>query len=210
MLCRNGHFAEAEKHWLRALKISQEAYGGDVQQYTAILTHLGELYAGIGQYESAEDVFKRSLAGYEKAGAPSSVTHAVIMSQLGNVYTRLKRYSEAEPLFSRSIDIVNEDPHSAPLGNALVLSRAGDFYMTRHEWVAAERQYRRALNLRERVLGDHPLVAASLASLSHALRKLSRKQEAKDDLARASQILAVQSEPVYTGETVDVRQYSSR
>jgi tetratricopeptide (TPR) repeat protein len=210
VLCQRNRFREAEKDWLRALTIGEKAYGDDVQQYSAILTHLGELYSGLGDYESAAGLLKRSLAAYEQPGNRASISHAIIMSELANVYTKSKRYSQAEPLFSRSIEIVNRDQNLAPLGKALVLTRAGDYYMARHDWVAPEQQYRRALTLREAALGDHPLVAASLTSLSQALRKLARKKEAKDGLARADQTMAVQNEPLYSGETVDARQFSAK
>jgi hypothetical protein len=39
---------------------------------------------------------------------------------------------------------------------------------------------------------------------------LARKKEAKDGLARADQIMAVQNEPLYSGETVDARQFSAK
>jgi hypothetical protein len=53
-------------------------------------------------------------------------------------------------------------------------------------------------------------VAASLNSVSQALRKLNQKKEAKDHQARASQILAVQNEPAYSGDTVDVLELSAK
>jgi hypothetical protein len=80
--------------------------------------------------------------------------------------------------------------------------------MARHDWATAERHFSRALKLREQSLGeDHPLVAQSLISHSAALRKLNRKKEAKNELARANQILAVRKYPAYLANTVDVRSF---
>jgi len=133
LLCQRNCFRESEKDWLRALTIGEKAYGNDVQRYSGILTHLGELYSSLGDYESAAGFLKRSLAAYEQPGNAESIANAIIMSELANVCTKSKRYSEAEPLFSRSIEIVNQDRNSAPLGKAIVLTRAGDYYMTRHD-----------------------------------------------------------------------------
>jgi tetratricopeptide (TPR) repeat protein len=210
--CHSGHFTNAEKDWLRALRIAEKAFGDDARRYAAILMHLGEMYSGLGDYTAAERLFRRCLAGYERESTQLSVTQAVMMSELAAVYTKLNNFSAAGPLVLRSIEIVNAavNVNSVPLGNALVLSRAGDYYMVRHDWRTAEKEYRRALKLREDTLGDHPLVASSLRSLSESLRKLNRKNEAKDDLARAKQILAIQNDPAYLGATVDVRAFQAK
>jgi tetratricopeptide (TPR) repeat protein len=210
LFCQNSRFTEAEKLWLRAVQVAEKAYGPAALEYSGVLTHLGEMYSSIGDYKSAENLFKRSLKGYERDGVELSVPQAIMMSQLGGVYTKMKSYSAAQPLFARSIEIVNADGNRAPLGAALVLSSAGDYSMARRDWVTAEQDYRRALQLREKTLGDHPLVAQSLRSLSNSLRKLNRKQEAKDNLVRANQILAVQTDPAYAGETVDVRAFRTK
>src|SRR5579862_6352125 len=62
LLCQAHKFAEAEKCWLRALKIAGEDYGNSGLGYSALLLHLGQLYTAIRDYPAAESVLKRGLA----------------------------------------------------------------------------------------------------------------------------------------------------
>jgi len=83
--------------------------------------------------------------------------------------------------------------------------------MTRGQWEAAELEFAGALKLREGALGEHPLVADSLISLSRALRKLSRKQEAKVYETRAARIWSSQRNPAYDASNViDARAFRAK
>ena len=121
-------------------------------------------------------------------------------------YTNLQKFQEAEPLLVESIRMVESRPDKVPLAHALILSYFGDYYMARSQWPEAEIQYRKALKMREDMLGESaPDVASAMVSLSKALRKLHRKQEAEQLLERASCIMVLQKNPLYTGRSVDVR-----
>jgi hypothetical protein len=80
--------------------------------------------------------------------------------------------------------------------------------MGKGQWEPAEREFETALKLRRTTLGDHPLVANTMVSLSHVMRKLKRKKEAKRYEAQATEILSSQRDPVYSGiNTIDVRAF---
>ena len=205
----NNRYTEAEKCWLEALRIARTAYGDDSHRYLSILIHLGEMYSSLGDYESAERYLRQSLDTSAKPGIEPVVTRAVVVSELGSVYTRWKKYDQAKTLVSNSTRLV-ENNSSAPLGNALIFGYAGDYYMSQHDWPNAASSYQRALAFREKTLGDHPLVASSLLSLSQALRKLHRKKEAKQCFARASQILAIRTARLTASDTIDVRAFRQK
>jgi hypothetical protein len=60
--------------------------------------------------------------------------------------------------------------------------------------------------MREIALGNHTLVAASLLSASHALRKLKRKKQAQDLQARAEKIMTSLADSAFNNNrTIDVR-----
>lgn len=99
--------------------------------------------------------------------------------------------------------IFNRAPKQAPLFYSMVLSYHGDLDMARRSWSEAEEDFRQALAIRKQVLGDSHAAAACMLSLSAALRKLHRKQEAKEWIAHAEAILAAEKNPLQT-ETVDV------
>jgi hypothetical protein len=64
-------------------------------------------------------------------------------------------------------------------------------------------QYREALNLQQRVLGKNNAVAASMISLSKALKKLHLKDQARQLVAQAKAIAASEKTPL-RDQTVDV------
>ena len=204
-LTTTGKYSEAEKLWRKALQIGKKAYPGDGFEYEEVFLHLGQAYATVGDERSAEEMFRSFLAIQKPVGTPS-VTEAVVRAELGKTYTNLQNFKQAEPLLLESVRMIEGIPGKVPLAHALILSYFGDYNMARAQWTDAEVQYRKALKMREDMLGESaPDVAASMLSLSKALRKLHRKQEAEQLLERASCIMVLQKNPVYTGGTIDVR-----
>lgn len=205
-LTTTGRYSEAEKLWHKALQIGKEAYPGGGFQYEEVFLHLGQAYAAVGDEKSAEDMFRSFLAIKKPATEMQTVTEAVVKAELGKTYTSLQNFKEAEPLLLESVRMVEAMPGKVPLAQALILSYLGDYYMARSQWSDAEVQYRKALKMREEMQGEtSPDVAASMVSLSKALRKLHRKQEAEQLMERASCIMVLQKNPAFTGNTIDVR-----
>ena len=204
-LTTTGKYSEAEKLWRKALQIGKKAYAGDGLQYEEVFLHLGQAYATAGDERSAEEMFRSFLAIQKPIGTPG-VTEAVVRAELGKTYTNLQNLKQAEPLLLESVRMIEATPGKVPLAHALILSYLGDYYMARGQWSDAEVQYRKALKMREDMLSESsPDVAASMVSLSKALRKLHRRPEAEQLLERASCIMVLQKNPVYTGGVVDVR-----
>jgi len=192
------------------LKIAERAYGENEIQYGGLLLHLGQMYSLLGDYPSAETMFQRSLAAKEKTTGSDPVDRAIIMSSLAEAYTKHRKLAEAEPLVLQSAEACNARCSEAPISCAFIRSNLGRYYMTTGQWGTAALEFERALKLREDTLGEHPLVADSLVSLSRALRKLNRKKEAKIYEARATQILSSQRNPAYdASNTIDVRTFQA-
>jgi tetratricopeptide (TPR) repeat protein len=211
LLTMTGKYTEAERLWKRALEIGKEAYPGDEGKYGEVLLHLGQSYAVVGDDQPAKNMLQRFLATDNETAGPDGAVRAVATAELARIFTDQHKYTDAEPLFLQSIHILEGQPGQVPLSDALVHSYFGDYYMERSRWKDAEAQYRTALGLRSAMLGDNaPDVAASMFALSKALRKLHRKQEAKQYLARASAIMAFQKNPLYTGDTIDVRAFRGK
>ena len=119
--------------------------------------------------------------------------------------------AKALELNNKSVEAFNTGCSEAPTSCAFIRSNLGSYYMTRGQWEAAELEFAGALKLREGALGEHPLVADSLISLSRALRKLSRKQEAKIYETRAARIWSSQRNPAYDASNViDARAFRAK
>jgi Tfp pilus assembly protein PilF len=209
-LCQTGKYREAEKKWAIALNIAERAYGENEVKYGSLLLHLGQMYSLLGNYPAAETMLQRSLAAKEKTSGSDPVDRAVIMSSLALAYAKHRKLAEAEPLVLKSVEASNTSCSEVPTACAFIRSNLGRYYMVTGHWAAAELEFERALQLREDTLGQHPMVADSLLSLSRALRKLNRKKEARIYETRATEILASQRNPAYdTNNTIDVRSFQA-
>ena len=204
-------FAAAEKQWMAALKIAEHTYGENIKKYSGVLLHLGQMYSLTGDAPSAEAMFRRCLGAEEKTINDSDpLDRAVIMSSLVQAYAKQRKFAEAEPFVLKSVVASDGNCSALPIACAFIRSNLGDYYMAKGQWGTAELEFERALKLREDTLGEHPLVADSLISLSRTLRKLNRKKEAKISEARAAQILSRRRDPLYdAGNTVDVRAFQA-
>ena len=207
LLCDAGKFAQAEKRWLQALKAAEKVYGTDGRLYSALLLHLGQLYTQTSDYKTAEATLQQGVAITRKTSGIDGMDRAIMTSALATVYHKEHNYSRAEPLFQELPGLLDHC-ETVPLACAAVRTDLGDYYMVKSQWQAAEIQYERAFKLREPILGDHPLVASSLISLSRVMRKLKRKKEAKSYQARAEAILALPSNATFfNNDTIDVRSF---
>ena len=204
LLTDAGRFAEAERCWLEALKISEQAYGSEGIMYSAILLHLGQLYSEIKDYKSAEKMLERGLAAERKMTGVDDMDRTIMTSALADVYRKDHKDAQAEPLFEESARRLAHC-ENLPLACAAVRTYLGEHYMAKGQFTAAEAEYERALKIREDSLGEHPLVASSLGALSQAMRKLGKKKEAKLCQQRAEKIMSLPGNALYKDEnTVDI------
>lgn len=198
-----GKYTEAQRNWNRALQIGQLNYGLDSPIYDTILMHSGQASALYGDYVSAAHMFRQFLAIEDRVASTPTPTRSAAAAELAHIYTQLHKFSDARPWFDQALVPFNTNPDEAPLVHSLVLSYLGDFYMVQRDWKNAQLQYREALNLEQRVLGENNAVAVSMISLSRALKKLHRKDQAKQLVAQAKAIVASEKNPLQD-QTVDV------
>jgi tetratricopeptide (TPR) repeat protein len=209
-LCQFGKFKEAEKNWMTALKIAEHTYGENGVEYASLLTHLGQMYSLIGDYPAAESMLRRAINAGGKIAGADPLERAILTSALGMAYAKQRKLAEAEPLILESLEVTKSNCNASPIACAFAHSNFGEYYMAKGQWASAKAEFELALTLREDTLGEHPLVADSLVSLSHALRKVKRGKEAKIYEARAAQILSSRRNPLYDGRnTIDVRAFQA-
>jgi tetratricopeptide (TPR) repeat protein len=199
----SGRYSEAQRVWSRALKIGELNYGPGGREYDNILVHRGQASALCGDYELAEEMFRQYLQIEGRVSNGRTVSYAVAAGELAHVYTQRHKFTEARPWFDGALGVFNNNQDSAPLVHSMLLNYFGDFYMGQQEWSNAVLQYRQALNIQQKVLGDHHAVATSMISLSKALQKLHLKDEAKDLVTRAKAISAAEKNS-FQAQTVDV------
>jgi tetratricopeptide (TPR) repeat protein len=209
-LSQIGRYAEAERVWQKALAIADESLKQQQPQYDVVLLHMGHMYEEIGQFKSAQEAMERFLSIEQHSMPEGSLSQAVGLGELGNIYAHLKDHTEAEPTLMRSIDMLQTMQGNVPLANALIGTYLGDYYMSQQRWTDAAEQYKRVLTTREQLIPGSALVANSMNRLSGALMKLKRKAEAKRYQKAAEAILSEQHNPIYRGDTVDVKSFQAR
>lgn len=202
-LCVTNRYSEAQREWKRALDVKDANYGSDSAIYDVLLLHYGQASAIYHDYDQAQQLFRRYIAIEDRNSAGPSISRAAAEAELGHVNVSLHKLAEAQQWFDQAMTIFNRAPDEAPLVFSMALSYGGDLYMAKKSWSAAEGLYRRALAIREKVLGDNHASAVCMMSLSAALQKLHRKQEAKALLARANTIMTTEKNPLQS-QTVDV------
>ncbi len=198
-----GRYTEAQRDWNRALQIGQLNYGLDSPIYDTVLMHSGQAHALYGDYNAAAEMFRQFLAIEDRVSVRPTPTRSAAAAELAHIYTQLHKFSDARPWFDQALVPFQNNPDEAPLVHSMVLSYLGDFYMGQRDYNNAQLQYREALNLQQRVLGKNNAVAASMISLSKALKKLHLKDQASQLVAQAKAIVASERTPL-RDQTVDV------
>ena len=146
LLCQLGKFKEAEKNWIAALKIAENAYGGNGIQYGFLLLHMGQMYSLIGDYSSAETMLRRAVVIEEKITGSDPVDRALLVSSLAAVYVKQRRLEEAKPLMLESREATNSNCSASPMACSLIRSHLGDYYMAQGQWGWPKQSSRRRWN----------------------------------------------------------------
>ena len=95
-------------------------FGSDSEQYAGVLDNLAFLHATLGQYDEAEQLFRRVLAWREKKD-PDDVPVARTLDLMAKMYVDQSRFAEAEPLMRRALAIVGKSlPSSHPFAAKVV------------------------------------------------------------------------------------------
>jgi tetratricopeptide (TPR) repeat protein len=102
---KQGKVELAEKLYLKALSLRQEALGEHHLDVGSSASNLAELYCSHGQFEEAEPLYLKVLEIYEKAFGPDHPGIAMIATNLAIMYHAQEKYDQAEPLYKRSIAI---------------------------------------------------------------------------------------------------------
>ncbi|OXV05875.1 hypothetical protein Egran_06357, partial [Elaphomyces granulatus] len=90
--------------WNRSLAGYEKALEPDHPHTFCVVQNLGILYHGRGQFEEAEKMLKRALAGYEKAILePDHPDTLCIVQNLGLLYHGRGEFEEAEKLWTRAL-----------------------------------------------------------------------------------------------------------
>ena len=164
-------YTEAEQHYLRALAVSEQAFGDSEPSLTmTILTTLAKVYQAQAKYDQAEPFYQRLLAYQQKHLGAEHPSVADTLADLGLNTRSQKRYADAEAFYRRSLQI--QEKNSAPdqFKLAVTFHNLARVSNLQGKHADAESLATRALELFEEKLGpDHAYVASRSPQVSEVL-----------------------------------------
>ncbi len=163
---RQGNYAEAEKHYRRALTLRQEAVGTDHHDVAMAYTNLAVVLRRQGKYAEARPLFERGLAIRERTLGADHPDLALFLSNLGSLGVSQRNYSDALPYIERSLAIREKALGADHPSLGYPLNNLGLVRRHQHDFDQARVHFNRALEIWERGFGqDHPRVAIPLLNL---------------------------------------------
>ncbi len=170
-----GRYPEVEPFYQRALKISEQALGGEHPDTAATLHELARLYQEQGQYEPARELYQRALQITEDVLGAEHPDTAATMHQLANLYQEQGQYEASEELYQRALKIKEQVLGAEHPDTAMTQWGLAVLYERQGQYTRAEPLYRQALAIMEKVIPHHPYTTRLRESYHDLLREMERK-----------------------------------
>ncbi len=148
---------------------------------------IGKLQEALGQYEKAEDPYRKALAIMGKA--QGNVVLGDTLNKLAGLYMELERESEAVPLFERLCAFKEESSNPDNASLAMAYNNLAEAYRVCGKYEESEKNYKQSLAITEELRGkDHAAVGSILQELAQLCQRQGKKDEAKEHQERATAI----------------------
>jgi WD40 repeat protein/CHAT domain-containing protein/tetratricopeptide (TPR) repeat protein len=181
-----GRYTEAEKHYMRALKIRTNALSRNHLDMAEILNNVGDLYYIQARYKAAEVHHHRALAIREQVLNHDHPDVAQSLASLASAIMAQGRYGDVEWLLERSLSIRERVQGSGRADTAQSLNLLGILRNGQGRYADAEKLLDQAIAVVEQYVGsDHPKLAEILNNQGHLLTSLARYGEATQLYKRA-------------------------
>lgn len=163
-----GKYDQAEKFYLAILpafeKLSSTAF--NTHLHVIALNQLGLIRKTKGDFQQAEDLYKKAVLLNEENGQKDSQEITPSLHNLASLYIEQKRYKEAEALFNRVLEIDSRTISPTHPSLAMHLNNLGSLYLYMGQYNKAEPLLRRSLDIGETNFGKiHPTNALALNNL---------------------------------------------
>jgi tetratricopeptide (TPR) repeat protein len=156
-----GRYGDAAEEFRRVIRIQPDNYQG--------YDNLGGVYLFMGRYEDAAAMHRRAIEIH-----PNGVSY----TNLGTAYFYLEQYEQSIAAYNAAVEL---DPREEVLFRNL-----GDAYLRVGKKREAEAQFERAVELLNEHLSVNPEDARMLADLAICQAKLGIKEEALENIGRAT------------------------
>ena len=185
----HANFAEAKRHYERALEIDREVYGENHPEVAIRLNNLGEVLRAMGKFEEAKGHFERALEIDREVYGENHPDVAIRLNNLGLVLREMGELEAAKGYFERALEIFIDVFGKKDPNVATTLNNLGSVLKDMDELEAAKGYFESALEIDWEVYGEnHPNVAIRLNNLGIVLREMGELEAAKGYFERALEI----------------------
>ncbi|CAM3180431.1 serine/threonine protein kinase [Corallococcus sp. ZKHCc1 1396] len=174
-----GRYAEAERHYTRALALVDALYGQDHPVRAVYLNNVATSLRLQGRVADAAARYGAALAVAERSFGAEHPTTSVMRTNLGDALVQQGRLEEALVHYERARTSLGGGGDAARLRLATVLLSLGNARLDLGQLPEAEAAYREALALQQAQLGPrHPDVALSRNNLGSVALDAGRPRDA--------------------------------
>jgi serine/threonine protein kinase/Tfp pilus assembly protein PilF len=156
------------------------ARASDSELEPLFVSTMGVIAHSKGDYERAEELIRKALAGYRELPGDRHPQVLQLMHNLGEVLQRRGEYEAANEVLERVLterEKLYGREHSSV---ASTTAQVAHYYLQKGDYAKALERYRQSLKIRRRTLGENsPNVAASRTMVGIALSAMGRNAEAR-------------------------------
>ena len=182
-----GQHKQAGALYKQAMVSLTSLVGKDDPEMGICWYQIGKLQEALGQYEKAEEPYRKALAIMDKA--QGNVVLGEILDKLAGLYMELEREPEAIPLFERLCAFKEESPNPDNASLAMAYNNLAEAYRICGKYEESEKNYKQSLAITEELRGkDHAAVGSILQELAQLCERQRKKDEAKAYQERAAAI----------------------
>jgi len=146
----------------------------------------GNFYQDQGRLKDAEMMYKRALAGYEKACGPEHTSTLDTIDNLGVLYKIQSRLEDAEMMYNRALASYEKTCGPEHTSTLDTIDNLGVLYKIQGRLEDAEMMYNRALAGKEKARGpEHPSTLNTIDNLGVLYRDQGRLEDAEMMFNRA-------------------------
>ncbi len=182
-----GQHKQAGALYKQAMVSLTSLVGNDDREMGICWYQIGKLQEALGQYEKAEDPYKKALAIMEKT--QGNAVFGDILNKLAGLYMELEREPEAIGLLERLCTFKEQSPHPDNASLAMAYNNLAEAFRICGKYGEAEKNFRQSLAITEELRGkDHAAVGSLLQELAQLCERQKKPDEAKAYQERAAAI----------------------
>lgn len=157
----NKKYSEAEKIFLKSLKLKKEILGEKHIEYAYSLHNLGSFYGERGHYLEAEPLLLKALEIRLATLGKKNKTYLKTLENIAIIYAKQGKYSQAEPFFLEVLEIKKSIYGETNPEYVSSLKKLAFFYQSQGNFYQAEPLFLKVQEIKKNIFGENHLEYAN-------------------------------------------------